>query len=72
MWIRVFPDKPTSKKGPGAKMGSGKGDNEQFVAVIRPGRILFELSGLKEVDAREAFRKASFKIPMKTEFVIKR
>ena len=71
MWIRVFPDKPTTKKGPGAKMGSGKGDVEQFVAVVRPGRILFELSGIREEDAREAFRKAGHKIPMKTLFVKK-
>ena len=71
LWIRVFPDKPTTKKGPGVKMGAGKGDIEQYVAVIRPGKVLFELGGLKEEDAREAFRKASHKIPMKTQFVKK-
>lgn len=71
LWIRTFPDKPTSKKGPGVKMGSGKGETHQYVAVIRPGKVLFELGGLKEADAREAFRKASHKIPMRT-MVIKK
>lgn len=69
LWIRTFPDKPTTKKGPGVKMGSGKGDIHQYVAVVRPGRILFELGGLSEVEAREAFRKASHKIPMRTAVV---
>lgn len=69
LWIRVFPDKPTTKKGPGVKMGAGKGDIQQYVAVIRPGRILFELGGLGVEEAREAFRKASHKIPMKTHFI---
>ena len=69
LWIRIFPDKPTTKKGPGVKMGSGKGDIHQYVAVIRPGRILFELGGLSEIEAREAFRKASHKIPMRTAVV---
>jgi large subunit ribosomal protein L16 len=71
LWIRVFPDKPTTKKGPGVKMGAGKGDIEQYVAVVRPGKVLFELGGLSEAEAREAFRKASHKIPMKTHFVEK-
>ncbi|MBI5151748.1 MAG: 50S ribosomal protein L16 [Candidatus Pacebacteria bacterium] len=71
LWIRIFPDKPTSKKGPGVKMGSGKGDTHQYVAVVRPGKILFELSGLTEADTREAFRKASHKIPMRTQIVEK-
>ena len=66
LWIRIFPDKPTSKKGPGVKMGSGKGETHQYVAVVRPGKVLFELGGMKEEDAREAFRKASHKIPMRT------
>lgn len=69
LWIRVFPDKPTTKKGPGVKMGAGKGDIHQYVAVVLPGKILFELGGLSETEAREAFRKASHKIPMKTHVV---
>ncbi|HZZ98650.1 MAG TPA: 50S ribosomal protein L16 [Candidatus Saccharimonadia bacterium] len=71
LWIRVFPDKPTTKKGPGVKMGAGKGDIHEYVSVVRPGKVLFELGGLSEVEAREAFRKASHKIPMKTQFVEK-
>lgn len=69
LWIRTFPDKPTTKKGPGVKMGSGKGDIHQYVAVVRPGRILFELGGLSRIEAQEAFRKASHKIPMRTAVV---
>ncbi|HAV15294.1 MAG TPA: 50S ribosomal protein L16 [Candidatus Pacebacteria bacterium] len=71
LWIRVFPDKPTTKKGPGVKMGAGKGDIHQYVAVIRPGRILFELGGLSEVEAREAFRKAAHKIGVRTHVVVR-
>lgn len=71
LWIRVFPDKPVTKKGPGSKMGSGKGDIDQYVAVVRPGQVLFELGGLSEVEAREAFRKAGHKIPMKTQVIAK-
>jgi large subunit ribosomal protein L16 len=71
LWIRVFPDKPTTHKAAGSKMGSGKGDIEQYVAVIRPGLVLFELGGLPEIDAREAFRKAGHKLPVRTTFIIK-
>jgi large subunit ribosomal protein L16 len=71
LWIRVFPDKPTTKKGPGVKMGSGKGDIHEYVSVVRPGKVLFELGGLTEVEAKEAFRKASHKIPMRTVFMKK-
>ncbi len=66
MWIRVFPDKPITKKAAGAKMGSGKGDIETYVAVIKPGRIIFELSGVTPDVATEALRKAAHKLPMKT------
>lgn len=66
LWIRVFPHKPITKKSAGAKMGGGKGDIEEYVAVIKPGRILFELGGIDEETAREALRKASHKIPMRT------
>lgn len=71
MWIRVFPDKPITKKAAGAKMGSGKGDIEEYVAAIKPGRIIFELSGVSHEIAVEAFRKASHKLPFKTKFVEK-
>ena len=71
MWIRVFPDKPITKKAAGSKMGSGKGDIDSYVAVIKPGRILFELGGVDEATAKEAMRKAMHKIPMKTIFIKK-
>jgi large subunit ribosomal protein L16 len=71
MWIRVFPDKPVTKKPVGVKMGSGKGDIHEYVAQIKPGRVLFELDGVSEAIAREAFRKAGHKIPMQTEFMKK-
>jgi large subunit ribosomal protein L16 len=71
LWIRIFPDKPITKKAAGVKMGSGKGDIEEYVAVIKPGRILFELGGVPQQVAKEAFRKASHKIPMKTQLVEK-
>jgi len=71
LWIRTFPDKPITKKGAGVKMGSGKGDIDAYVAVVRPGKVLFELGGLTTEVAKEAFRKASHKIPMKTKFVEK-
>lgn len=71
LWIRSFPDKPVTQKAPGSKMGSGKGDIKEYVAVVRPGRVLFELGGVSEADAREAFRKAAHKIPVKTVFVVK-
>lgn len=71
MWLRVFPDKPITKKGAGAKMGSGKGDIDTYVAVIKPGRIIFEVGGVPEEIAHEAMRKAMHKLPMKTTFVTK-
>ncbi len=71
MWIRIFPDKPITKKGAGTKMGSGKGDIESYVAVIKPGRVLFEVSGVTPEIAFEALRKASHKIPMKTILISK-
>jgi large subunit ribosomal protein L16 len=71
MWIRIFPDKPITKKGPGAKMGSGKGDIDSYVCVIKPGRVLFEISGVPEAVASEALTKAMHKLPMKTVIVAK-
>lgn len=70
-WIRVFPDKPVSKKPVGVKMGSGKGDTDRFVAVVRPGMILFEIGGVSQEIAKEALRKAGHKISVKTTFVSK-
>lgn len=71
LWIRVFPDKPITHKAAGSKMGSGKGDIEGYVAVIKPGRIIFELAGLSPEAAKEAFRKAGHKLPFKTKFLSK-
>jgi large subunit ribosomal protein L16 len=69
LWIRVFPDKPITKKPLEVRMGSGKGGVEGWVAVIKPGRVLFEISGVPEKDAREAFRLASAKLPIETKFL---
>lgn len=68
-WIRVFPDRPFTRKGAEVPMGAGKGNPEGFVAVIKPGRILFELDGVTEDVAKEAFRKAGAKLPVKTVMV---
>ncbi len=69
VWIRVFPDKPISQKPIGVRMGSGKGNLEFWVALIKPGRILFEIEGVTEEQAREAFRLAGHKLPFKTKFL---
>lgn len=69
VWIRIFPDHPVTEKAQGVKMGSGKGDIKEYVAKIKPNHVLFELAGVPENVAREAFRKAGHKIPMKTKFV---
>lgn len=71
IWIRIFPDKPITSKPAGVRMGSGKGDISEYVAVIKPGRVLFELGGVDETVAREALRRASAKLPVKTKFVEK-
>jgi large subunit ribosomal protein L16 len=71
MWIRIFPDKPITKKGAGTKMGSGKGDIDSYVAVIKPGRVLFELSGVPEETAKDALEKAIHKLPIKATIVSK-
>jgi large subunit ribosomal protein L16 len=68
IWIRVFPDKPITKKPQETRMGKGKGAPEQWVCVVRPGRILFEMEGVNETEAREAMRLASAKLPIKTKF----
>jgi large subunit ribosomal protein L16 len=68
IWIRVFPDKPITKKPQETRMGKGKGAPEEWVCVVRPGRILFEMEGVNETDAREAMRLAAAKLPIKTKF----
>ncbi len=72
MWIRIFPDKPVTKKPAETRMGGGKGDPEYWVAVVKPGRILFEMSGVKEEVAREAMRLAAHKLPIAVKFVAKK
>ncbi len=69
MWIRIFPDKPVTKKPAETRMGKGKGAPEFWVAVVKPGRILFEMDGIPEETAREALRLAAHKLPIKTVFV---
>jgi large subunit ribosomal protein L16 len=68
VWVRVFPDKPITKKPQEVRMGKGKGAPEAWVAVIRPGRVLFEMNGVPEVEARRAFQLAGAKLPIKTRF----
>ena len=71
VWIKIFPDKPVTAKPAETRMGSGKGSPEYWVAVVKPGRIMFEIAGVSEEVAREAMRLASHKLPVKTKFVIK-
>ena len=69
VWIKIFPDKPVTEKPAETRMGSGKGSPEYWVAVVKPGRILFEIAGVPEEVAREALRLASHKLPLKTKFL---
>jgi large subunit ribosomal protein L16 len=69
IWIRIFPDKPVTQKAAETRMGSGKGAVEHWVATIRPGNIIFEIRGVTEEQAREAFRLAGHKMPVRTQFV---
>jgi large subunit ribosomal protein L16 len=71
IWIRIFPDKPITKKPAETRMGKGKGTPEDWVAVIRPGRILYEMEGVPEERAREAFLLASHKLPIHTKFIMR-
>jgi large subunit ribosomal protein L16 len=71
VWINVFPDKPVTQKPAETRMGSGKGNPEQWVAVVKPGRVLFELSGVSEPIAREAMRLAIHKLPIKSRFIMR-
>ena len=69
IWIKIFPDKPVSQKPAETRMGSGKGAPEYWVAVVKPGRVMFEMVGVSEEDAREAMRLAAHKLPIKTRFI---
>ena len=71
VWIKIFPDKPVTKKPAGTRMGSGKGAPEYWVAVVKPGRVMFEIAGVPEETAREAMRLAMHKLPIKCKFVKK-
>lgn len=69
IWIRIFPDKPITQKPAETRMGKGKGSLDHWVAVVKPGRIMFEVAGVNEEDAREALRLASYKLPVRTKIV---
>jgi len=69
LWIRVFPDKPVSKKPPETRMGSGKGTVDHYVAVVKPGTILFEMGGVEPIVAAEAMRRAAIKLPVDVKFI---
>jgi large subunit ribosomal protein L16 len=69
VWIRIFPDKPITKKPAETRMGKGKGNPEEWVAIVKPGRVLYEMEGVTEKVAREALRLASHKLPIATRFV---
>lgn len=71
VWIKIFPDKPITEKPAGTRMGSGKGAPEYWVAVVKPGRVMFEIAGVPEETAREALRLAANKLPIKCKFVCK-
>ncbi len=71
VWIKIFPDKPITEKPAETRMGSGKGSPEYWVAVVKPGRVMFEMAGVAEEDAREALRLAANKLPIKCKFVRK-
>jgi len=71
VWIRVFPDKPVTKKAAETRMGSGKGAPDHWVAVVKPGRIIFEMAGVDEKTAKEAIRLASQKLPIPTRFIVR-
>jgi large subunit ribosomal protein L16 len=71
VWINIFPDKPVTKKPAETRMGSGKGNPEGWVAVVKPGRVMFELSGVAEIVAREAMSRAAHKLPIKSKFIVR-
>jgi len=72
VWIRIFPDKPITKKPAEVRMGKGKGTPEYWVAEVKPGRVLFEVDGVRQGDAEEAMRLAAQKLPIKTKFIVRR
>jgi large subunit ribosomal protein L16 len=71
LWIRIFPDKPVTAKPAETRMGKGKGSVDHWVAVVKPGRVMFEIAGVSEEAAREAMRLASYKLPLKSQFVVR-
>jgi large subunit ribosomal protein L16 len=71
IWIRLFPDKPVTMRAAETRMGSGKGAPEYWVAVVKPGRVMYEIAGVSEEVAREAMRLAAFKMPIKTKFIMR-
>ena len=71
VWIKIFPDKPVTRKPLGTRMGKGKGNTEFWVANVKPGRVMFEIAGVSEDTAREALRLAANKLPVKTKFILK-
>jgi len=71
IWIRIFPDKPITKKPAETRMGKGKGNVEGWVAVVKPGRVLYEMGGVPEADARAAMRLAAYKLPIATRFIVR-
>ena len=72
VWIKIFPDKPVTAKPAETRMGSGKGAPEYWVAVVKPGRVLFEIAGVEEATAREALRLAAHKLPLKTKLIVRK
>jgi large subunit ribosomal protein L16 len=71
LWIRIFPDKPVTSKPAETRMGKGKGSVDHWVAVVKPGRVMFEIAGVSEEAAREAMRLASYKLPLKSQFIVR-
>lgn len=71
IWIRIFPHRPITQKGTQATMGGGKGVPEYYVAIVKPGTIIFEMSGISEADAKQAMKLAGYKLPVKTKFIVK-
>ena len=71
LWIRIFPDKPVTTKGNEVPMGGGKGSVDHYVVPVKPGKILFELEGIKQDKAKEAFKRAADKLPVKTKFIVR-
>jgi large subunit ribosomal protein L16 len=71
LWIRLFPDKPVTMRAAGSRMGSGKGSLDYWVAVVHPGKIIYEMKGIPELMARQALRIAAYKMPIKTKFLLK-